>query len=55
MLAYKPKFWDSPYLVRKGDIDTWYLKEGAPKELVEELEEVKKLLKPSKDGNPNIA
>jgi hypothetical protein len=52
MLAYKPKFWDSPYLVTKGDIGTWYLKEGAPKELIEELERVKKEIGPSKSDKP---
>jgi hypothetical protein len=50
MLGYRPKFMDSPYLVKKGDISTWYLKKGAPEELIEELERVKNLYKPSKDG-----
>jgi hypothetical protein len=52
MLAYEPKFMKSPYLVKKGDLSTWYLKEGAPKELIEELEKVKDMYRPSKDGKP---
>jgi hypothetical protein len=52
MLAYKPRFWDSPFLVKKGDIDTWYLKKGASEELKKELERVKKEIGQSKSDKP---
>lgn len=31
----KPSFWDSEYFV--AEPDNWHLKEGAPKEIVEEF------------------
>lgn len=31
----RPSFLDSPYFV--DDVDNWHLKEGAPKELVDEF------------------
>jgi hypothetical protein len=48
----RPKFLDSPYLVKDGFIETWYLKEGAPKELKKELERVKKEIGQSKSDKP---
>jgi hypothetical protein len=57
MLIDRPKFLDSPFLIKEGDnIGTWYLKEGAPKEIREEFEKIKKELGPSKgdDGPKSI-
>lgn len=37
MIGSRPNFMDSPYLV--ADEREWYLKEGAPKEVVKEFNE----------------
>lgn len=46
MVVEKPKFIDSPYFVI--EVDNWHLKEGAPKEIVEEFEEFMKLFDKNK-------
>ena len=43
MSVAKPDFVDSPYFV--AEEDNWHLKEGAPKEVVEEFEKFMKYYK----------